>query len=140
MTLLLCFIAGAFLLTRSFRRIVEYRLDAPLIVARMTEDRERARVALDGLRRADALLDAWESSPPGGPAATRPTAEEAGDRIDADLAAHLAEADRAADAVMAGLPARQRARPFVLAADVAFAVVGAVLMAVSPILGVATIL
>ncbi|MGW8527079.1 MULTISPECIES: hypothetical protein [Nocardiopsidaceae] len=144
MVLILCFLAGAFVFTTSFRRVVEYRLDAPYIVARLSEDRERTRVALVGLRRMDALLDEWNAPGTGRNDATaapeRPTAEERVNRIEAELSDSLAEAERAADTVLATLPLRERVRPFVLVADVLFLVIGAVLMVVSPILGISTIL
>ncbi|MEE2054065.1 hypothetical protein [Nocardiopsis tropica] len=138
MVLVLCFFAGAFVFSTSLRRVMEHQLDAPRMNTALAAEHERARTELAGLERVDALLDAWEERRPD--RAGEAAAAEERKRIDAAFSSGRAEAERAAEAVRAGLPRKERLRSFARTADVVLVVAGAVLMVVSPVLGVSMVL
>ncbi|MFJ9555578.1 hypothetical protein ACIRPH_17310 [Nocardiopsis sp. NPDC101807] len=137
MVLILCFFAGAFVFSTSLRRVMEHQLDAPRMNTALAAEHERARTELAGLERVDALLDAWEERRPD---REGEAAAEERKRIDAAFISGRAEAERAAEAVRAGLPRKEGLRSFARVADVVLVVVGAALMVVSPVLGVSMVL
>ena len=144
MVLILCFFAGAFVFSTSLRRVMEYQLDAPRMNTGLAAEHERLRTSLAGLERVDAQLDAWEEQRPSreGTASQveETAAEEARKRIDAEFSSTRAEAERAAQAVWTELPRKERLRSFARVTDAVFVVIGAVLMVVSPILGISMVL
>ncbi|CAL9507941.1 hypothetical protein SUDANB121_03591 [Nocardiopsis dassonvillei] len=134
MALLLCILAGAFIFTRSVRRILDHGLDVPEALTRLEAEQARTEASLAALGRAEALLDET---------ATRPVddaaAGEALERADREIAAYPAEGDRAAEAVMARLPGRRATARFARVADFALAASGAALVVAGGVLGLALV-
>jgi len=144
-TLIICFVAGILLFTGSFQRLMEHKLDVPRTTVRISAERERARVRLEGVERAESLLDAWDAQREGqgsgtGPEHRSPDTEGVRRKFESQLSAGRADADRAADAELEKLPRLERMRSIARVADVVFVVIGAVLMAVSPVLGISMVL
>ncbi|MFY7065179.1 hypothetical protein ACOQFV_04900 [Nocardiopsis changdeensis] len=137
MVLLLCVLAGAFVFTKSMRRIVDHGLDVPAALTAQEAERARTEVSLAALARVDALLDEADRASAAGDA---DAAETTAERADRELAAYPAEADRAAEAAEADLPRRRAAAGAARVADLVLAAAGAALVVVGGVLGFALIL
>jgi hypothetical protein len=140
-TLIICFVAGILVFTGSFQRLMEHKLDVPRTTVRIAAERERTKVLLEGVERAENLLDTWDTDREGrNRIAPEHRAQETRRRLDSQLATSRADADRVAKTALERLPQLERLRALARVADVVLVVAGAVLMVVSPFLGLSAIL